>query len=76
MFSVTFNTFCSFYSHTNNEYSMNPNSFQGFKHLDSDGFITWTLKKDIIDQIAKSNKNYESSFQVNIFSGLIFINKI
>ena len=63
MFSVTFNTYCSFHSHKNNEYSTDPNSYQGLKHLDSDGFVVWTLTKDTIDGLPK-NKNYESSFQV------------
>lgn len=63
MFSVTFNTYCSFHSHKNNEYSTDPNSYQGLKHLDSDGFVVWTLTKDTIDGLPK-NKNYESSFQI------------
>lgn len=70
LFSVSFNTFCSFNSLDENEYSLNENSFQGHKKLNNDGTITWTLTRPLIDGGHK-NKHIDSSCQMEFNINLI-----
>lgn len=60
-FSVSFNTFCAFYTIENNEYAHNENSYQGRKKLCEDGSILWTLNKDQIDG---KNRHLDSTCQI------------
>ncbi len=64
VFSVSFNTFCSFNSFKENEYSLNEQSCQGCKRLDEEeGKLVWTLTKELLDGGAK-NKNLDTSFKL------------
>lgn len=64
VFSVTFNSFCSFNNGAHeNEYSLNKNSYQGKKRLNHDGNVVWTLTKKLIDGGAK-NKNLDNHFKL------------
>ncbi len=63
VFSVSFNTFCSFNSFKENEFSLNEQSCQGRKRLDEEGKLVWTLTKELLDGGAK-NKNLDTSFKL------------
>lgn len=69
LFSVTFNTFCSFNLPHDNEYALDENSYQGRKHIDNNNNIIWTLTRDQIDGAPKS-KHLDSSckmeFKINV----------
>lgn len=64
LFSFTFNTFCSFYTLENDEYSLHENSYQGKKAVKGNGEVVWTLTKNLIDG-DKNNKFLDSSAKVN-----------
>jgi len=63
IFSVSFNTFCSFNHFHENEYALNEQSYQGKKRLDSQGNLVWTLTKELVDGGPK-NKNLDSCFKL------------
>lgn len=70
VFSITFNTFCSFNSLDENEYSLNESSYQGKKHLADDKSVVWTITKDLVDGGAK-NKNLDANFKMEFIINLV-----
>ena len=66
LFSLTFNTFCSFTMLENDEYSLDDSSCLGRKTTINSGEVVWTLTKSHIDG-DKSNKHLDSSAKVYTF---------